>query len=574
MMFSVEESDFSRALVQFIAACGGARACWYSLKILSNDIPNLPEAMGLTYNSTMYMFQCCGLASKRLQVDEWVFLPQKYNVFMSLYGLGKKTDVISSKVTVIDGANGSKKRKQCWFIRLGGEDLSKITFAGYPVPTPPRISGVDAVRSAFQDTLWKLGTKHKKVQDQQDYTMFQKLLNAAISSSCSKTLEQETSQSNHDPGLVVSDGSTLLLPSMATSMSSSPRCTSSPSFDAAPATPIPNGADEDSNTGTSPSAHKGLLLHRIRVHLLPLLMEKDAIRKMEQFWLATVDEAEIEAALLTIVGCIQQEKEKKLSLILKTDQFELSPNTVNNISKYPKLRQYGIPLDDKRVHQSILRDLYTIHKRNSAGGLSSLATTLPSGEERALIFVPQSRTYRTMWKENEIGWFTELLNALGGGKNVVAGSTQAIQFICHYLARKHHDCFLEAVKLTGSQLVEPLDPIATFALQSVCNLPSSKMKLLKRFLESELGVKIFSTPTEIRKVIGMDGVIPLTGIFNYSGSARIVDVRSKDKIPWMYKSAKEILRLLIRMQVREKQEAFYWNHLDVSTCIDHGKGFL
>ena len=117
MMFSVEESDFSRALVQFIAACGGARACWYSLKMLSNDIPNLPEAMGLTYNSTMYMFQCCGLASKRLQVDEWVFLPQKYNVFMSLYSLGKKIDYLSAKkVTVVGGANRSKKRKQAMLV--------------------------------------------------------------------------------------------------------------------------------------------------------------------------------------------------------------------------------------------------------------------------------------------------------------------------------------------------------------------------------------------------------------------------------------------------------------------------
>ena len=66
-------------------------------------------------------------------------------------------------------------------------------------------------------------------------------------------------------------------------------------------------------------------------------MEKDAIRKMEQFWLPTVNETEIEAALLTIVGCIQQEKEKKLSLISKTDQFEFSPSMVSNISKYSKL---------------------------------------------------------------------------------------------------------------------------------------------------------------------------------------------------------------------------------------------
>ena len=37
---------------------------------------------------------------------------------------------------------------------------------------------------------------------------------------------------------------------------------------------------------------------------------------------------------------------------------------------------------------------------------------------------------------------------------------------------------------------------------------------------------------------------------------------------------KEIFRLLVRMQVQDKREGFDWNHLDISTCIDHGKGFL
>ena len=101
------------------------------------------------------------------------------------------------------------------------------------------------------------------------------------------------------------------------------------------------------------------------------------------------------------------------------------------------------------------------------------------------------------------------------------------------------------------------------------------MKLLKRFLESEIGLKIFSSPRDIQKVIGMDSVEPITGTFNYAGSSNIVvDPRSQERIPWMYKSAKDILRLFIRMQVREMHGSFHWNHLDVSTCIDHGKGFL
>ena len=56
----------------------------------------------------------------------------------------------------------------------------------------------------------------------------------------------------------------------------------------------------------------------------------------------------------------------------------------------------------------------------------------------------------------------------------------------------------------------------------------------------------------------------------------MVDPRSKEKIPcWMYKSARDdIVRLLIRIQVREKGHNFDWNHLNILTCINHGKGFV
>ena len=91
----------------------------------------------------------------------------------------------------------------------------------------------------------------------------------------------------------------------------------------------------------------------------------------------------------------------------------------------------------------------------------------------------------------------------GNGENAEA---RTIQFVCHILTQKHKEAFIEAVKQTGTQLVKPLDPIATFALQSVCNMPASKMKLLKRFLEAELGARVFSTPREIKQVLGMDSV--------------------------------------------------------------------
>ena len=561
----MEESDFSRALVHFIAACGDSKACWYSLKHISNDVPYLPEAMGLTYSSMMYMFQCSGLASKRADAEEWNFLPKKFMSFASQNDLQKVTDIISSKLSVLDDQDNQVKRKNCWFLRLGGLDATKVRFAGYPT-TAPRISGIDRIRATFHNTLWELGKRYQKVEDMQaSYTSFQKSTRMSFMNSTTKA-----NRLNHDPGLVVSDGS--VLATVGNKEDQSAAMTSTPT-----STPVTLASAEDppSNVGGA-SVRPSILLNHIRIHLMPLLLQEQAINRMDDFFLKNINETAIEHALLSIVGCIQEEKEKRLSNILQTDQLKLSPSTITNTSKFPKLRQYGIPIDDQRVHQSLLRDLYFVHKRSSVGqGSSILSTPLPSGEQRALILIPQAKTYKNLIRSEKDGhWFSDLMRIIGGGGTGEVSEMRAIQFVCHFLSRNHQEEFIEAVKLTGTQLIEPLDPIATFALQSVCNIPGSKMKLLKRFLESEVGLKIFSSPTEIKKVIGMDSVVPITGTFNYAGSSRVVDPRSKESIPFMYKSAKDIVRLLVRMQVREKNNRFGWNHLDISTCIDHGKGFM
>ena len=135
---------------------GSSKACWYSLKFISKDIPNLPEAMGLTYLSTMYMLECCGLSSKRIDCDEWNFLPKKFQTFINANDLQKVTDVISAKLSMVEADDGKKVRKLFWFIRLGEVDLSKVRFAGYPT-NAPRISGIEASRTSFHEALWSLG---------------------------------------------------------------------------------------------------------------------------------------------------------------------------------------------------------------------------------------------------------------------------------------------------------------------------------------------------------------------------------------------------------------------------------
>ena len=409
MVFSVEESDLCRLLVQFIAACGSLKACWYSLKFISKDIPNLPEAMGLTYLSTMYMLECCGLSSKRIDCDEWNFLPKKFQTFINANDVQKVTDVISAKLSMVEADDGKKVRKLFWFIRLGGVDLSKVRFAGYPT-NAPRISGIEASRTSFHEALWSLGKQYQKVQ-QKSYTMFEKLHSNPASIKGLTLIKEEEGGLNHVPGLVVSDGSTIfrnvtedaIPPTKFTCAAN--MMTSSPP----PAT----------SRNTSIVHSESILLTHIRVHLLPLLLEPDALNQMDDFFLKAVNETKVEQALLNIFGSIQEEKEKRLSTILRTNQLNLSPTTITNTSKFPKLRQYGIPLDDQRVHQALLRDLYLVNKRSSkaAGVLTNtLCTPLPSGEVRALVYVPQLKSYTKMVRrERESGWFSEIINAIGGG---------------------------------------------------------------------------------------------------------------------------------------------------------------
>ena len=573
MVVSVEESDFCKALVCFISSCVGAKSCWYSLKVVSDEIPSLPEAIGLSYESMMYMFQCCGLAGRKKDGSDWVFFPQKFSTFRNTHDLQLATDIISSKIAVVipsSEANASvvgeakKVRKQVYFIRLGAEDLKHIVFAGSEAKAP-RIRGIVSYRSELHDTLWKLAAQYQKMQDA-SYTMFERFLLknkealTSISTQEEELTEAPQGKNEPQPGLVLLGG----LFAEEERRATFPFPAQQPGAAMIAAAPQPAA---ESSAGS-------LLVSRIRMRLLPLLIQDDAISQIDSFWRPNPDEKKIESALLSIAGSIHEEKEKALSAILETGELDISPKTLSNPATFPKLRQYGIPLDNKGVHKSILCDLFYISKKTTNSS-TSVSMELNSGEERSLVLIPRATSFKNMVRnEKEVGWFSELLKAMGGNVKNEAVESRTIQFVCHILARKYKDTFIEAVKQTGTQLIESLDPIATFAIQSVCNLPGSKMKLLKRFLEAEIGARIFSSPREIKQVLGMDSVLPVTGIFHYAGSANVADPRSREKVPWMYKSVKDIVKLIIRMQVREKKAEFRWNHLDLSTCIDHGKGFL
>ena len=58
---------------------------------------------------------------------------------------------------------------------------------------------------------------------------------------------------------------------------------------------------------------------------MPLLLEEEAINRMDEFFLKNINETAIEHGLVSVVGCIQEEKEKRLSNLLQMDQSKLCP---------------------------------------------------------------------------------------------------------------------------------------------------------------------------------------------------------------------------------------------------------
>ena len=148
-----------------------------------------------------------------------------------------------------------------------------------------------------------------------------------VSCTISKTTKERL---NHDPGLVVSDGSIVTVVKEEAGMTSEGLLTPPPSIPPPPATPHTPDAIPP------PPKCASVLLNRIRIHLLPLLLEEHVINRMGDLFLKTVNETNIESALLTIVGSIQEEKETRLSTILQTNRLNLSPGTISNMAKFPK----------------------------------------------------------------------------------------------------------------------------------------------------------------------------------------------------------------------------------------------
>jgi hypothetical protein len=97
--------------------------------------------------------------------------------------------------------------------------------------------------------------------------------------------------------------------------------------------------------------------------LLPLLLKEEFLNK--DFWAPEVDSAAVGAALHSIVIELRQHRDDSLSVILQTVQAPTSPNTKENPTVLSTLKACGVSLDDRHVHENLLRDLYLLDKKHA-----------------------------------------------------------------------------------------------------------------------------------------------------------------------------------------------------------------
>jgi hypothetical protein len=147
-----------------------------------------------------------------------------------------------------------------------------------------------------------------------------------------------------------------------------------------------------------------------------------------------------------IVTEIRQHRDAALSEILGTNQEPVSPNTKENPQLCPTLKKYSIPLGDSRVHQSILKDLYFLNKKQH--GTTTLQCNLGDNKMSSFPFIPSSKDYRGLQKNmKRTNWLSSVLAALGGAGNEI----ESLLNLLTYIGRSdvYRDVWEAAIKSTG-----------------------------------------------------------------------------------------------------------------------------
>jgi hypothetical protein len=81
-----QQMEFSTAFSRFLSQLSKSKGQWYTLKALHQDIPDLPQFMGMSYNNMMVFFECCGFVTNRgINKVGRHFFPDKFQIFLTLH---------------------------------------------------------------------------------------------------------------------------------------------------------------------------------------------------------------------------------------------------------------------------------------------------------------------------------------------------------------------------------------------------------------------------------------------------------------------------------------------------------
>eukprot|EP00521_Asterionellopsis_glacialis_P009673 CAMPEP_0195287468 /NCGR_PEP_ID=MMETSP0707-20130614/4517_1 /TAXON_ID=33640 /ORGANISM="Asterionellopsis glacialis, Strain CCMP134" /LENGTH=158 /DNA_ID=CAMNT_0040347225 /DNA_START=391 /DNA_END=863 /DNA_ORIENTATION=+ len=108
-----------------------------------------------------------------------------------------------------------------------------------------------------------------------------------------------------------------------------------------------------------------LVMLRVESLILPLLTTERYSTSI--FWKKDVDPDEVKHILKSIIAEVHKEQSEKVATILQKPSLPISPNSKENKSFCPTLKHYGIPLDDRRLHEAFLRDFIALNKKYQRG---------------------------------------------------------------------------------------------------------------------------------------------------------------------------------------------------------------
>jgi hypothetical protein len=153
---------------------------------------------------------------------------------------------------------------------------------------------------------------------------------------------------------------------------------------------------EQSTEGKIEDPHESdLVLLRVQWMLLPLLLKEEFLNK--DLWAPEVDLAAVGVALNLIVTELRQHRDDSLYVILQTVQAPTSPNTKENPTVLPTLKAYSVSLDDRCVHENLLRDLYLLNKQH-AKSTNTLYCKICPNFSSSFVHVPSSKGFVRMLK--------------------------------------------------------------------------------------------------------------------------------------------------------------------------------